>query len=39
MVHGTHFAESTILVEVYTPNQIEFEAQFAKQRGLIQKKP
>ncbi len=39
MVHGAHFDESTILVEVYTPSHTEFEAQFAKQRGLTEKKP
>jgi quercetin dioxygenase-like cupin family protein len=38
MVHGAHFSESTILVDVYTPNHIEFEALFAKQRGTIDKK-
>jgi quercetin dioxygenase-like cupin family protein len=39
MVHGAHFTESTTLVEVYTPNHIEFEELFAKQRGSIDKKP
>ncbi len=39
MVHGAHFPESTILVDVYTPNHLEFEALFAKQRGIIEKKP
>jgi quercetin dioxygenase-like cupin family protein len=33
VVHGAHFSESTLLVEVYTPNHTEFEALFAKQRG------
>jgi quercetin dioxygenase-like cupin family protein len=39
MVHGANFSESTILVEVYTPSHIDFEAQFAKQRGLVDKEP
>jgi len=39
MVHGAHFTGSTVVVDVYTPNHLEFEARFAKQRADPKRKP